>query len=200
MAIEKAKHLVLKCLGQSEEMIEQNKVNARIEKELRRDQSLESKSMKLLLLGTGESGKSTFIKQMRIIHGDGYSLLEKQKYASIIIQNILISMQTLIKAMQEFEIPYANEENENNAKFIQDADTYQIVTPGTGFRSLQSYQTMLIIKEFWKDTSVQECFKRQKDYHISDSIAYFLTHIDRINQHDYVPTEQVFSAECPPRE
>merc|ERR1712038_1873436 len=127
--------------------------------------------MKLLLLGTGESGKSTFIKQMRIIHGNGYTLLEKQKYATIIIRNILISMQTLIKAMR-------------------DIDLSQMVTPGTGCRSLQSYQTMMIIKDFWKDASVQECFNQQKDYHISDSIAYFLAHLDRINQHDYVPTEQ----------
>jgi len=190
MAIEKAKHLMLKCLGQSEEMIEQKKVNAQIEKQLKRDQSLESKSMKLLLLGTGESGKSTFIKQMRIIHGDGYSNLEKQKFATIIIQNILISMQTLIKAMQEFEIPFDNEESKDSARFIQDADIYQMNTPGTGCRSLQSYQTLLVVKEFWKDASVQKCFKRQKDYHMSDSILYFLSHLDRINQHDYMPTEQ----------
>lgn len=190
MAIEKAKHLMLKCLGQSEELIEQNKINAQIEKQLKRDRSLESKSMKLLLLGTGESGKSTFIKQMRIIHGNGYSLLEKQKYATIIIRNILISMQTLIKAMKDFEIPFANEDSEENAKFIQDVDLSQMVTPGTGCRSLFSYQTMMIIKDFWKDASVQDCFNQQKDYHISDSIAYFLAHLDRINQHDYVPTEQ----------
>jgi len=190
MAIEKAKHLMLKCLGQSEELIEQSKINAQIEKQLKRDRSLESKSMKLLLLGTGESGKSTFIKQMRIIHGNGYSLLEKQKYATIIIRNILISMQTLIKAMKDFEIPFANEDSEENAKFIQDVDLSQMVTPGTGCRSLFSYQTMMIIKDFWKDASVQDCFNQQKDYHISDSIAYFLAHLDRINQHDYVPTEQ----------
>merc|ERR1719411_266626 len=92
--------------------------------------------------------------------------------------------------MQEFEIPFDNEDSEENAKFIQDVDLSQIVSPGTCCRSLFSYQTLVIIKDFWKDASVQDCFNRQKDYHMSDSIAYFLTHIDRINQHDYVPTEQ----------
>jgi hypothetical protein len=31
------------------------------------------KKLLLFIAGTGESGKSTFIKQMRIIHGAGYS-------------------------------------------------------------------------------------------------------------------------------
>lgn len=33
----------------------------------------------LLPPGTGESGKSTFIKQMRIIHGNGYSETDRAR-------------------------------------------------------------------------------------------------------------------------
>ena len=36
--------------------------------------------MKLLLLGAGESGKSTFVKQMKIVHGGGYSINELKSY------------------------------------------------------------------------------------------------------------------------
>ena len=36
--------------------------------------------MKLLLLGAGESGKSTIVKQMKIIHETGYSDEEKKAY------------------------------------------------------------------------------------------------------------------------
>lgn len=36
----------------------------------------EGKVFKILILGTGESGKSTLVKQMKIIHNDGYSLDE----------------------------------------------------------------------------------------------------------------------------
>jgi guanine nucleotide-binding protein G(q) subunit alpha len=40
-----------------------------LEKEARRSQM----EFKILLLGTGEAGKSTFLRQMRILHGEGFS-------------------------------------------------------------------------------------------------------------------------------
>ena len=36
----------------------------------------ESNIFKILILGTGESGKSTLVKQMKIIHNEGYSIDE----------------------------------------------------------------------------------------------------------------------------
>ena len=45
------------------EEIEAQKINKSIDKELRKYKRLSRKEFKLLLLGTGESGKSTFIKQ-----------------------------------------------------------------------------------------------------------------------------------------
>jgi len=57
-------------------------------------------------LGTGESGKSTFIKQMRIIHGSGYSDDDKRGYIKLVFQNIFMAMQSMIKAMDMLEISY----------------------------------------------------------------------------------------------
>jgi len=191
MAKAKAKHLLFKCLGESEEVKEQKRVNKQIEKQLNKDKLLSSNSIKLLLLGTGESGKSTFIKQMRIIHGDGYSTAEKQKYATLIIRNIIVSMQALIKAISGLQIPYSEPTSEENAKFIQEADFTMIATPGTGQRSFQSYHMMMVVRDLWKDRSVRKCYEQHNDYHnISDSIAYFLSHLDRINQQEYLPSEQ----------
>ncbi|KAK6037747.1 hypothetical protein COOONC_24748 [Cooperia oncophora] len=43
--------------------------------------------------GTGESGKSTFIKQMRIIHGNGYSDEDKRAHIRLVYQNVFMAIQ-----------------------------------------------------------------------------------------------------------
>ena len=61
--------------------------------------------------GTGESGKSTFIKQMRIIHGSGYSDEDKRTFIKLVYQNIFMAMQSMIKAMDMLKIPYKDPRN-----------------------------------------------------------------------------------------
>lgn len=57
--------------------------------------------------GTGESGKSTFIKQMRIIHGSGYSDEDKRGFIKLVYQNIFMAMQSMIRAMELLKIQYS---------------------------------------------------------------------------------------------
>ena len=61
------------------------------------------------MLGTGESGKSTFLKQMRILHASGFNTNEKFNFRSIIYSNIVRSMKVLVDALRTFEIPLANQ-------------------------------------------------------------------------------------------
>ena len=52
------------------------------------------KTTKLLLLGTGDSGKTTFVKQMKILYGGGFTEEELSQYkvfvSIIIIDNLII--------------------------------------------------------------------------------------------------------------
>lgn len=61
--------------------------------------------------GTGESGKSTFIKQMRIIHGSGYTDEDKKGFTKLVYQNIFTSMQAMIRATETLKIPFKYEQN-----------------------------------------------------------------------------------------
>ena len=67
-----------------------------------------SKNKISFILGTGESGKSTFIKQMRIIHGSGYSDEDKRGFIKLVFQNIFMAMQSMIRAMEMLQISYEN--------------------------------------------------------------------------------------------
>jgi len=62
--------------------------------------------------GTGESGKSTFIKQMRIIHGTGYSDDDRRSFIKLVYQNIFMAMNSMIRAMDTLRIAYRNPANE----------------------------------------------------------------------------------------
>ena len=96
----------------AEEYKLQKRINREIERQLKRDKYEAHKELKLLLLGTGESGKSTFIKQLRIIHGSGYSDKDKRGHTKLVYQNVFSAIQSLIKAMDLLKIQY----QDTNAK------------------------------------------------------------------------------------
>ena len=55
--------------------------------------------------GAGESGKSTILKQMKLIHDTGYSKEDRDSYKEIIFSNTIQSMRVIIEAMEKLEIP-----------------------------------------------------------------------------------------------
>uniref|UniRef100_H2TKG9 Guanine nucleotide-binding protein G(s) subunit alpha n=1 Tax=Takifugu rubripes TaxID=31033 RepID=H2TKG9_TAKRU len=67
------------CLGNSKtedqrnEEKAQREANKKIERQLQKDKQIYRATHRLLLLGAGESGKSTIVKQMRILHVNGFN-------------------------------------------------------------------------------------------------------------------------------
>ena len=102
----------------AEEFKLQKRINQEIERQLKRDKYEARKEFKLLLLGTGESGKSTFIKQLRIIHGAGYSDEDKKGHTKLVYQNIFSAMQSLIKAMDLLNIQYQDPTSKVRMKLV----------------------------------------------------------------------------------
>ncbi|XP_058791377.1 guanine nucleotide-binding protein G(q) subunit alpha isoform X4 [Phymastichus coffea] len=168
------------CL--SEEAKEQKRINQEIERQLRRDKRDARRELKLLLLGTGESGKSTFIKQMRIIHGSGYSDEDKRGFIKLVYQNIFMAMQSMIRAMEMLKIQYADSSNIEKAELVRAIDFETVTTFEEPYVSA--------IKDLWKDTGIQECYDRRREYQLTDSAKYYISDLDRIGTPDYLPTEQ----------
>ncbi|XP_060604362.1 guanine nucleotide-binding protein G(q) subunit alpha-like, partial [Ruditapes philippinarum] len=188
------------CL--SAEQQEQKRINQEIERQLRKDKRDARRELKLLLLGTGESGKSTFIKQMRIIHGTGYSEDDKRSFIKIVYQNIFMAMNAMIRAMDTLKISYKDPNNEErkgemlelvgrsltilegqeNANLIRQIDHETV----TSFEQ----QFVEAIKALWADSGIQECYDRRREYQLTDSAKYYLDDVDRITQPDYLPSLQ----------
>uniref|UniRef100_A0AAQ5X1C1 G protein subunit alpha o1 n=1 Tax=Amphiprion ocellaris TaxID=80972 RepID=A0AAQ5X1C1_AMPOC len=81
-----------------------------IEKNLKEDGLTAAKDVKLLLLGAGESGKSTIVKQMKIIHEDGFSGDDVKQYKPVVYSNTIQSLAAIVRAMDTLGLEYGDKE------------------------------------------------------------------------------------------
>jgi GTPase SAR1 family protein len=166
----------------SPEEREQFRISREIQRMIDQDKKQQDKELKLLLLGTGESGKSTFIKQMKIIHGNGYSKDELVNYKGLVCSNIFTAMQSLLSGMSALQISFQGEGCQGQSQFVTSKDAASV-------RSI-SQEEYEAIKSLWKDGGIQSAYERRREFHLSDSAKYYLDDLDRICSNDYVPTEQ----------
>ena len=61
-------------------------------------------------LGSGCSGKTTFLKQLRIVYGDGFTEKERREYKPIIYSNVRRAMVRILEAMNEIGLTFETEE------------------------------------------------------------------------------------------
>ena len=118
-------------------------------------------SLHLTIAGTGESGKSTFIKQMRIIHGSGYTDEDKRGFIKLVFQNIFMAMQTMIRAMDGLKILYENSDCQDKAELVRSVD----------FETVTTFESPYVeaIKDLWNDGGIMECYDRRREYQLTDS-------------------------------
>ncbi|KAH7698027.1 GPA-5 protein, partial [Aphelenchoides avenae] len=83
----------------------------RIELELKKDRVEEKKLVKILLLGSADSGKSTIVKQMRILHTNGFNETELINYRYMIHTNYIVSYHHVVKGMFELHIEVPEQES-----------------------------------------------------------------------------------------
>jgi len=165
--------------GMSTEEKEGKERNEQIENQLKRDKLSQRNEIKMLLLGesgsativvdvvdklpgAGESGKSTILKQMKLIHEGSYSRDERESFKEIIYSNTVQSMRVILEAMESLELPLDDQRTEYHVQtiFMQPAQIEgESLPPEVGSA----------ISALWKDAGVQECFKRSREYQLNDS-------------------------------
>ncbi|XP_072308801.1 guanine nucleotide-binding protein G(i) subunit alpha-2-like [Eucyclogobius newberryi] len=155
-----------------------------IDKNLREDGEKAAREVKLLLLGAGESGKSTIVKQMKIIHEDGYSEDECKQYKAVVYSNTIQSIVTILKAMDHLKIHY------EDLTRADDARQLFALSSTAEEQGSMSDELASVIKRLWADGGVQSCFTRAREYQVNDSAPYYLNDLERISRPDYIPTQQ----------
>uniref|UniRef100_A0A8C3U7R5 G protein subunit alpha transducin 3 n=1 Tax=Catharus ustulatus TaxID=91951 RepID=A0A8C3U7R5_CATUS len=167
--------------GASSESKESARRSRELEKKLQEDAEREARTVKLLLLGAGESGKSTIVKQMKIIHKDGFTYQERMEFRPIVYSNAVQSILAIVKAMTKLGISY-----ENPAR-LEDERKLCAMATALEDGSL-SRELVELMKGVWRDGGTQACFARAAEYQLT--AQHYLNDLDRLAMPDYVPTEQ----------
>ncbi|KRX20997.1 Guanine nucleotide-binding protein alpha-12 subunit, partial [Trichinella nelsoni] len=164
----------------------------RIDVELKKQKKKLRREISVLLLGTGESGKSTFLKQMVIIHGRGeFTVDEIYEYKLLIFANILNGMRILIAARKFFDdIVWQYPEQSTNlsqqfAKLCPAEFSAQRLNVAETFTKCAP-----LVTELWNDSAIRETFERRREFQLPDSCKYFFENIARISQASYAPSNR----------
>ena len=117
----------------------------------------------IALAGSGESGKSTIVKQMKIIHQNGYTNDELALYRHTIFKNLVDCAKALIGAMRQFDIEVENPANKQHCDFLMehsvDPDPNANLDPRAG----------QAVASLWKDPCIPKVFDHQNEFYLMDS-------------------------------
>ena len=91
-------HHVSECIFRVQRMIDEQSSWNLNPYQIEEETGKPEREIKLLLLGAGESGKSTIVKQMKIIHDNGYTMHEKEQFRPVVFCNTVQSLLTILKA------------------------------------------------------------------------------------------------------
>jgi len=153
--------------------------NQEIEKQLKDDRKNQNRKLKMLLLGTGDSGKSTFAKQMKVLHNAGFTKSELEKFTEILRDNCLSCMIKLLFTCNEWSIeipkPY-----KPKVDFIMHSTEL-------------TEEAASLIQELWETDFIQKVFDRNNEIQLpggSSGTEYYIREANRFSRKDYLPTQE----------
>lgn len=156
-----------------------------IDKFLKEDFKKTKKDLKILLLGTAESGKSTVLKQFRIIFSTRFTDVEREAMRPTIQRNLFSSILSILTAHEVWELDFALPESDEAARVVR--STTSTIRLGVDRPSEEEVAAIAVL---WNDPSIKECAAKGSEYNLLDSAPYFLDNISRISSEGYMPNDQ----------
>ncbi|GJJ08482.1 Guanine nucleotide-binding protein alpha-3subunit [Clathrus columnatus] len=154
-----------------------------IDKQIEEDHKKSKKECKILLLGSGESGKSTIVKQMKIIHQEGYKPEELIGFRPVVYENLMESAHTIVSQMRKMGLSPEKEEYNAHVDLIGEYS----VQDDPDFRL--SPDIAQAIHQICQDPVLEKILEHTSDFYLMDSATYFFDEVLRIGDPEYVPTE-----------
>ncbi|KAI0253628.1 G-protein alpha subunit [Lactifluus subvellereus] len=156
-----------------------------IDRQIEEDSKRYKRECKILLLGSGESGKSTIVKQMKIIHQNGYTNDELLAFRPLIWKNLLESARDVVQALGKFNLEPIRPANKANCERIV---SYQLATENPQF--FFSPDIAQAVQEVWADEIIPALMENASKFYLMDSASYFFTEATRIAASNYLPSNE----------
>ena len=146
-------------------------------------------TFKLLLLGAGESGKTTILKQMRFLHGEPLSDEELVNFRSVIRSNVITAIRKLMGLLTLLGLEDELSESEKNA-FMQLNEEFSNLE---GQSTLRHHEDIMLehwraIQTLWSSDVMIQVWLQRAACNVIDGHKLFLDHLSRIAASDYIPT------------
>ncbi|XP_041370762.1 guanine nucleotide-binding protein G(o) subunit alpha-like isoform X2 [Gigantopelta aegis] len=164
-----------------------------IDHQIDEERERRQREVQLLILGGAGSGKSTFIKQLRLHYGDGFPDTERVKFINNILQNCANGLHIILEHMEVLGINFESEESKRLAsEFVarhprislqailskfseaddtQDDDTMTLYSQLELSKRLSKLNILNpekpdtdMMQALWNDSGVQCCYAQRKKF------------------------------------
>jgi len=160
------------------------KLSQELDDQIKEQQRRLRNEHKILLLGPGESGKSTIFKQMKLLQDSGgYTSEERLSFRKDIYSNTLQQMRILLRGAANATFRFGTEDELKAATAI-------LAESGTTNGSEWTPELGKCIKICWADPKLRSFYVNHDDkkFQTNDTAHYFFAEIDRLNDPNYIPT------------
>ncbi|KAI9431188.1 G-protein alpha subunit [Lactarius indigo] len=172
------------CASSAREDGRAHSVSDMIDRQIEEDSKRYKRECKILLLGSGESGKSTIVKQMKIIYHNGYTPEDLLDFRLPIWTNLLQSAHAVVNALARFNLEPVTAANRANCERIL---AYELATDDSDF--FFSPDIAQAIQDLWADEIIAALMTSYStNFYLMDSATYFFAEAHRIAASNYLPS------------
>jgi hypothetical protein len=140
----------------------------------KKPKTVHKNTMRIILLGIGGSGKSTFSKHMQIIHQGGIDVETAKTYRGILLTNILLGLKAIGAQKQDLD----NTENYKKSRWISTFDE----------NSPWDDELIERIRSLWDDEGIHETWHEIKDNTLIQ-LEYLMNNFERYIDPNFIPND-----------
>lgn len=123
--------------------------------------------------------------QLKLIHNMKMSDLEKKPFVSVLHENTLQCMQSLLKAVTRFGLKIDSDLTPASERVLAAGKPESVPE-----EFIMSPELAEDVGRLWKAEAVQEAYKRRSEFWILDGADYYFNHCKEFAAKGYAPTEE----------